>query len=96
MMLRRDRIQKAHGLMPRQLLYLIFILSIVLCFSLGSIRGETKFTGIWPLIVFTFSISLFLSLILDFNYPFSGEIVPSLKIYGQVFENFQKFNYENF
>jgi hypothetical protein len=86
MTLRRDRIEKSQGLMPPPLLYLVFILSIVICFTLGSIRGEIKLQGIWPLLFFSFSIGLFISLILDFNYPLSGAIIPDLHIFDPVLD----------
>jgi hypothetical protein len=87
MILRRDRIEKAQGLMPTALLDIIILLSIVICFTLGAIRGEIKIQGIWPLLFFSFSIGLFITLILDFNYPLSGAIVPKLLIFEPVLAN---------
>lgn len=74
--------------MPNVLLDIIILLSIVICFTLGAIRGEIKIQGIWPLLFFSFSIGLFICLILDFNYPMSGNnFIPSLKNFEPVFDN---------
>lgn len=84
---RKKRIEKVPGMAPKGFLNIIIFLALINCFVLAFIRGECKFKGVWHLLFFTVNICIFLSLIIEFNYPYAGQFELSTIAYTDIFQD---------
>jgi hypothetical protein len=82
---RKKRLEKVAGMAPKGFLNTIIFLALINCFVLAYIRGECKFKGVWHLLFFTVNIAIFVSLIIEFNYPFAGQFELNKEAYEDIF-----------
>lgn len=78
---RRERLNKVDSIIPKSLSYSIFWGSIVLAFILGIIRGKDSLIKLSPMLLFSALLGFNLALALSFDYPYSGDIAVSNKIF---------------
>ena len=84
--IRDQRLSKQGSFLPEVLRDSILFLSYVICILLGLIRREYSLLGIWPILFFCMLIAVLISLVVEFDYPFSGPTETSSGVYNQVFE----------
>ncbi|MBL7479676.1 DUF4239 domain-containing protein [Legionella bononiensis] len=78
---RRERLNKIDSIIPKSLSYSIFWGSIFLAFMLGVIRGKDSIIKLSPMLLFSALLGFNLALALSFDYPYSGDIAVSNKIF---------------
>ncbi|PJE13411.1 MAG: hypothetical protein CK430_06545 [Legionella sp.] len=78
---RRERLNKMDSVIPEPLKISLLIGSIILAIILGGIRGEYNFLNITPALLFAVSLGFNIALALSFDYPYSGSISVSNKLF---------------
>ncbi|WP_051555200.1 DUF4239 domain-containing protein [Legionella fairfieldensis] len=78
---RRERLNELDSIIPHPLRGALVIGSIMLAIILGGIRGEREFLHITPALLFAAVLGFNLALALGFDYPFSGDVSVSNKLF---------------
>jgi hypothetical protein len=78
---RRDRLTEIVSVIPHALRTALVIGSILLTIILGGIRSESDLYHLMPVLLFSPMLGFNLALAINFDYPYSGDIAVSNKLY---------------
>lgn len=78
---RRERLNKIVSLIPSTLSHSIFFGAIFIAFILGVVRGKDRVFNLLPILLFSGLLGFNLALALSFDFPFSGDISVSNKVF---------------
>lgn len=78
---RRERLNKLESVIPDKIKQSLFLGSLVLIILLGFIRGERNLIGVTPVLLFAASLGFNLALAMSIDYPYSGGITVSNKLF---------------
>ncbi|STX52444.1 Uncharacterised protein [Legionella busanensis] len=78
---RRDRLSRLTSIIPEKLSSSLIIGSIFLVVILGLIRGESGFLNTTPILFFSIVFGFNVAIALSFDYPYSGDISVSNRLF---------------
>ncbi|MGQ3890185.1 DUF4239 domain-containing protein [Legionella sp. CNM-1927-20] len=78
---RRNRLSRLTSIIPKELSSSLIIGSIFLVIILGLVRGESDFLNTTPILFFAIVFGFNLAIALSFDYPYSGDIAVSNRLF---------------